>query len=97
MSIHEKRLEEQIKKEVSKILSQDLGDPRIRLATVAKVTLQNDLRAAAIYITVLDPAKASPTIAALNNARKRVRWLLAHRIRMRRIPSITFYLEKTWQ
>lgn len=96
MSIHVKRLEEQIKKEVSKILLQDLGDPRIRLASVSKVSLKNDFRAAAIYISVLDPLQGIPTVNVLNNARKRVRWLLAHRIRMRRIPSITFYLDKTW-
>lgn len=95
MSIHAKRLEEEIKKEVSKILLQDLGDPRIGFSTVSRVVLNNDFRAAAIYISVLDLVKSAPTLEVLNKARKRIRWLLAHRIRMRRIPDITFYLDET--
>ena len=96
MSIHAKRLEEEIKKEVSRIMMQDLADPRIGFATVSRVALNSDFRIAAIYVSVLDPEQSTPTLIVLNKARKRIRWLLAHRIRMRRIPDIAFYLEETW-
>jgi ribosome-binding factor A len=96
MSFHAKRLEMEIKKEVSRIMTQDLADPRIGFATVSRVTLKSDLRSASIHISVLDPAQATPTLAVLNKAKKRIRWLLAQRIKMRRIPDITFFQEESW-
>jgi ribosome-binding factor A len=96
MSIHAKRLEEEIKREVSKIMTQDLADPHLGFATVSRVALNSDFRAAAIYISVLDPVQSTPTLTVLNKARKRIRWLLAKRIRIRRIPDITFHLDETW-
>lgn len=97
MSIHAKRLEEEIKKEVSRIMTHDLADPRIGFATVSRVALSNDFRSASIHVSVLDPVQSGSTLAVLNKARKRIRWLLAKRIRMKRIPDITFFLEETWE
>lgn len=97
MSIHAKRIEEEIKKEVSRIMTQELADPRLGFATVSRVTVKNDFRTATIHISVLDPEQGDTTLTVLNRARKRIRWLLASRMKMRRIPDITFRLEETWQ
>jgi ribosome-binding factor A len=97
MSIHAKRVEEEIKREVSRILSMELADPRMGFATVSRVSLTGDFRNATIYISVLDAGQTISTLTVLNKAKRRIRWLLAKRIRVRRVPDIAFCLDEHYE
>ena len=92
-SFHAKRIEEEIKKEVSKIVSQELGDPRIGFVTISRVSLNRDLRLAHIFITVFNQTDKTTTLIILNRAKKHIRWILAQRMRFRRVPDINFQME----
>ncbi|TET17311.1 MAG: 30S ribosome-binding factor RbfA [Candidatus Cloacimonadota bacterium] len=92
-SFHVQRIEEEIKKEVSKIVAQELDDPRIGFVTISRVSLNRDLRLAHIFITVFNQTNKTTTLIILNRAKKHVRWLLAQRMRFRRVPDISFQME----
>lgn len=90
---HKKRFEEEIKKEVTKIVMQELSDPRIGIITVSRVLLTKDFHSAKVFISVFDAEKSELTIVILNKAKKRIRWLLSKRIKVRRVPELAFFAE----
>lgn len=90
---HQRRIEEEIKKEVSKIIGQELRDPRIGFITISRVSVTQNLHSAKVYITVFDSKKNDSTLFGLNNAKKHIRWLLAKRLRIRSVPELHFYIE----
>jgi ribosome-binding factor A len=94
-TFHKKRFEEEIKKEVSRIVIQELSDPRIGIITISRVSLSKDLHSAKIFITVLDSEKSESSLLVLNKAKKRIRWFLSKRIQVRRVPELTFFAEES--
>ncbi len=94
MSFHQRRIEEEIKKEVSKIVGHDLSDPRIGFVTISKVSLTSNLHFAKVFITVFENKESERTLIILNNAKKHIRWLVAKRIRLRHVPELHFLMEK---
>ncbi|MCK4233293.1 30S ribosome-binding factor RbfA [candidate division WOR-3 bacterium] len=93
-SFHRNRIEEEIKKIVSNIIIQELSDPRIGIVTISRVSLTNDLHSAKIFISVLDTEKIDTTTLILNKAKKRIRWFLSKKIKVRRVPELIFYNDK---
>ncbi|KUK10529.1 MAG: Ribosome-binding factor A [Clostridia bacterium 41_269] len=90
------RVAEQMKKEVSQIIQEELKDPRIGFVTVTGVDISNDLRHAKIYISILSSGEEeTKTMEALNNAKGFIRSEIGKRIRLRFTPEIIFKLDKS--
>ncbi|MGI6706907.1 MAG: 30S ribosome-binding factor RbfA [Clostridia bacterium] len=89
------RVSEEIKKEVSNIIRDELKDPRIAsINSITKVHVTKDLRHAKIYISVLgESEEQKATIDALNHAAGFIRKELGRRIRIRYTPEILFLLD----
>lgn len=90
------KVQEFIKQEVSKIILNDLKDPRIGFVTVTQVDVTGDLRSAKIYVSLMgsDDQKAV-TWAGLQKALGYVRSEIGKRIRLRMTPEITFQLDES--
>lgn len=89
------RIEEEIKKEISSIILNDIKDPRkAGLISVMKVSITKDLKLAKVYISVLgsDDDKKG-TITALKSAAGFVRREIGHRINLRNTPELKFILD----
>lgn len=85
------RVAEQMKKEVGEIVNQKLQDPRIGFVTVTDVSLTNDLQQATIYVSVLgNEEEKNESLAGLQQATGFVRSEVSKRIRLRKVPEITF-------
>ena len=85
-----------IRKEVAGILRFELADPRIRRATVTRVTLSGDLRLARVHVSILgSPAEQRETLGVLGRARGRVRSLLGRRVRLRATPEVRFVFDSS--
>lgn len=85
------RVAEQMKKEAGDILNQKLKDPRIGFVTVTDVDLTNDLQQATIFVTVLgDESEIEETFKGLHKATGFIRAEIGQRIRLRKVPEITF-------
>jgi len=90
------RVAEQMKKEVSQIIQEELKDPRVGFVTVTGVDISNDLRYAKIYISILSSGEEeTETLEVLNNAKGFIRSEIGKRIRLRFTPEITFKLDKS--
>jgi len=91
-----KRVEAALKNEISRIIHNDLKDPRIGFLTVTKVDLTSDLRSAKIYFSILgDEKNKKNTQIGLKQATGYIRKLVAERIKLRYVPEIMFHLDKS--
>ena len=89
------RVSEQIREEVSQILSTEVADPGVGLVTVTRVKVTPDLSLARVYWTILgDEAERKKTQKALMRAAAYVRHLLSTRMSLRRSPEVTFTFDQ---
>jgi ribosome-binding factor A len=88
------RLAELIRRELGKILTSGLGDPRIGFVTLTRVEVSPDMELAKIYLSVMDsPANERTTLQGLNSAKKRIRGELGDCLKLRRMPEIAFFVD----
>jgi len=89
------RLQDQIQAEVAEMVALELKDPRIGFATVTRVDLTADLRAAHVWVSVLGDQEARQgTLEGLLAAKGYLRHELSHRLRLRRVPELHFLLDQ---
>lgn len=87
-----------LKAEISDIIQTRIKDPLVGFVTVTDVVLSDDLKNAKVYFSILgDDKKKERSQKGLNRARKYIQSELASRVRLRYIPSITFYIDETWE
>jgi len=87
---------EQIRIELTQLLARDVHDPGIGFITLTKVSVTPDLQLARIYYTSLDDEKAqSDTGKALRRALPFLRRQIAQRVRLRRVPELEFFYDKS--
>jgi ribosome-binding factor A len=90
------RIAEQIREEVSQILSTEIADPGVGLVTVTRVKVTADLSLARVYWTALgDAAERKKTAKALARAAAYVRHLLSTRMTLRRSPEVQFLFDQS--
>ena len=86
-----------LKKELSLILNNDLGEEIIsdNFISISKIEISPDLYYCKIYITssVGDEQKVK-IVDSLNNSKSFIRHKLTQRIQMRRIPEVTFKIDR---
>lgn len=90
------RLNEQLKRELSAIIQNDVKDPRIGPVTITAVDATADLDQARVYFTSpLPPEERAELLAGLEAAATFVRGELGRRLRVRRIPALHFVWDDT--
>ena len=89
------RVGEQIRQELSQILSQQVHDPGIGLLTISRVKVTPDLQLARVLYTVLgDEKQKKETQKALERAIPFMRRQIASRMRLRRVPELQFFYDQ---
>ncbi|PIU42161.1 MAG: ribosome-binding factor A [Candidatus Omnitrophica bacterium CG07_land_8_20_14_0_80_42_15] len=89
------RIAAALKHEISKIIHDDLNDPRVGFVTITEVELSADLQHAKIFFTILGSEKnKKDTSIGLKQATGYIKKLIGERIKLRYIPNLTFYLDK---
>ena len=90
------RIAEQVREEVSQILSTEVSDPGVGLVTVTRVKVTPDLSLARVYWTALgDVTQRKQTAKALARAAAYVRHLLSTRMTLRRSPEVQFIYDQS--
>ncbi len=85
------RISEEVRREVDRIIREDLNDPRISgTFSVTHADVTRDLRYAKIYVSVLEDDKREGMMAALKKAAGFIRRELGHNIIIRYSPELTF-------
>ena len=89
------RVAEELKREIGKIIQDELNDPRVGFATITKVELTRDLRNAKVYFSLYGTEKQlRDTKIGLKRSAGFIRSLVGKRIRLRYTPEITFKVDE---
>ncbi len=92
------RLGDLIREEVSKIVLQELKDPRIGFVTITRVKLSEDLRKAWIYWSVYGDERAKEESSrGLESAKGFIRKELGRRVRVKYLPEIAFAFDDSFE
>jgi ribosome-binding factor A len=96
-SIKNIRINSEVHKELSQIISYEVKDPRINpFTSVTDVYVAPDLKTCKVYISVMgEQDEKEKTMEGLNNAKGMIRTLLAKRLNMRNTPELTFILDES--
>ncbi|NIG62118.1 MAG: 30S ribosome-binding factor RbfA [Serratia symbiotica] len=93
----QRRVAQEMKKEIAIILQREIKDPRIGMATVSDVEISRNLAYAKVYVTFLkvldenhDPDQVNNGIKALQDAAGYIRTLLGKAMCLRVVPELTF-------
>ena len=88
------RVGDQIRKEAADIIMHKLRDPRVGFVTVTGARVSDDLRHATVYVSVFEDKKRELTMNALKSSASFVRSELSRRMKMRRIPDLSFEIDE---
>ena len=87
------RINEEVKKEISDIIRNNIKDPRLTaMISVTQVDVTKDLRYAKVYVSIFskNEEKKENSFEALKNSSGYVRREIGHRINLRYTPEIIF-------
>ena len=95
MSVRTEKISELIKKEISIIFLQKINDPALGMLTITDVKVTPDVKIAKIYISVLNKEKRADTLSKIESINGYIRSELAHRIKLRFVPELKFFIDET--
>lgn len=91
-----KRINEQLKREVSRILLGEVKDPRVGGVTVTRVVTAPDLTLARIFVQLMgDDAERKESLQGLRAATPFIRTTLGQRVDLRRVPELRFETDRS--
>lgn len=91
-----RKVNETVREAVAIILSEEVSDPRLDLATVTSAEVSPDLAVANIYvITHGGPERYAELLEGLESAKGRIRSLLGQRITLRFTPELRFHIDRS--
>lgn len=87
------RLDSLIRQEISQLLQRQVKDPRLgSFVTVTEVSVTPDLRYAKVFVSCIGSEEVKQdTLSGLTAASGFLRKQLAKRLRLRRIPELSFH------
>ena len=96
-SVKNTRINGEVLKELSNIISSEIKDPRINpMTSVVAVEVAPDLKTCKAYISVLGDEKSQKdTITGLKSAEGYIRRQLAKTVNLRNTPEIRFILDQS--
>jgi ribosome-binding factor A len=91
------RISEEMRKEISSIILNDIKDPRMpKVISVISVDVAKDLRHAKVFVSVLgNDEEKKNAIAGLKSAAGFIRREVGHRMQLRCTPEIHFELDNS--
>lgn len=96
-SVKNTRINEEVTRELSRILHDEIKDPRIAsMTSVISAEVAPDLKTCKVYISVLGDVKEQQnTIKGLMSASSYIRRQLAGRLNLRNTPELKFELNQS--
>ena len=96
-SVKNTRINSEVLKELSRIISREIKDPRISpMTTVVAVEVAPDLKTCKAYISVLgSEEEQESTVEGLRSAHGYIKRELARSINLRNTPDIRFILDQS--
>ena len=93
---HQDRVAETLREEIGAMIEGELSDPRISFAYITQVLLNPGGKSALVYVAVDGgPEEEAQTIDGLMAARGYIRHELLERTGKRRVPDISFHIDRS--
>ena len=90
------RVADQVRAELAQLLSREVHDPGIGFVTLTRVHISPDLQVARVYYTSLgDETGRRNTARALERAAPFLRRRIGSRVRLKRVPELTFLYDES--
>jgi ribosome-binding factor A len=90
------RIDHEIQREMARLLSTELKDPRLGFVTVTRVEITQDLQHAKVFVSVIgDRHVAKQSLLALESAKGFLRGELGHAIALRHTPELSFVEDRS--
>lgn len=90
------KVNNQMRREISIIIQQDLGDPRMGFVTITHVDVSPDLKNAKVYFSALgDERNLLDAQKSLNNARGMIRHMVSQKMSIRHTPELHFIQDQS--
>ena len=96
-SVKNTRINSEVMRELSRIISREIKDPRISpMTSVVSVEVAPDLKTCKAYISVLgDEQDQADTLAGLQSAHGFIKRELARTVNLRNTPDIRFVMDQS--
>ena len=90
------RVNQQVKREIGRIILQELGDPRLQFVTITEADVSRDLHNATIRYSVLGESSAVQAAQkGMERAKGMIRKLLGQSMNMRHTPELFFVYDQS--
>lgn len=90
------RLESTLQRALSEIFMRDIKDKSIGFITITEVRLTRDLSYLTVYYTILGKdTKKEAAKKAIDRSKAFIRTTLAHKVKMRKSPSLVFKYDES--
>lgn len=89
------RINNNLVKEISYVISTEVKDKDIGFVTITAVDTASDLSSAKVYFTVLNDSQKELSTESLNNAAGFIRSKLFDLVDMRNVPTLTFIYDES--
>ena len=90
------KIESEMKRLISVIISRELKDKSITLVTVTDVRVLKDLSNATIYYTVMGQTQKQDAVTkSLNRAKGFIKSEIAKRMKLRKVPNLIFEFDES--
>jgi ribosome-binding factor A len=91
-----RRVNEVMREVLGSAIATELADPRIGFVTVTSVETSPDLRSARVHVSVLGgEAEREATLAGLRSSHGVLQARIAHEMRIKRTPTLSFHYDET--
>ncbi|MCF7888341.1 MAG: 30S ribosome-binding factor RbfA [Candidatus Omnitrophica bacterium] len=95
MSIRIDKINTEMRRQLMKIIQEEIDDPNIGLVTITKVYTKPDLEEAKVYFSLLDQKRYEKVKKVLDKMKGFIKVILAKKIRLKKTPELTFQLDKS--
>ena len=90
------RIESEMQRVLATLISREVKDPRVGLATVTAVKVANDMGSARIYVLPFGGGDGAALIAGLTRAAGFLRGEVGRSLKLRHAPQLEFELDETF-
>ncbi|GAC1429735.1 MAG: 30S ribosome-binding factor RbfA [Candidatus Velthaea sp.] len=90
------RMNHEIQRALSKIISQEIKDPRLGFSTVTRCEITQDMHTCKVFVSIIgDRHVARQSMDALESAKGFIRGELGAAVELRHTPELTFVEDRT--
>lgn len=95
MSLRIEKINHEIRRQLTKIVQEEVDDPALGMLTITRVDTTSDLKEARIYFSLLDEKNYKRCKKALKDMKGFIKGNLANKVKLKKMPELFFFPDKS--